>query len=63
MYRIRYAIAAAVRFVLFYLLRPFVQRGTYDNPADVMGYTGWHSLPVVGVLAFTHETDGIQFYW
>jgi hypothetical protein len=62
MYRIPYTIAAIVRFVLFYALRPFVARGTYDNPADVMGYTGWFSLGGT-VLAFTHETDGLRFYW
>ncbi len=63
MYRIRYAIAAIVRFVLFYALRPLVQRGEYATPADVGGYTGWISLPVVGVLAFTHESGKLQFYW
>lgn len=63
MYRIRYAIAAAVRFVLFYALRPLVTRGEYDTPADVGGYTGWFQLPVVGVLAFTHESGATQFYW
>lgn len=63
MYRVRYAIAAVCRFVLFYALRPFVERGEYGNPADVRGYTGWFSLPLVGVLAFTHESGKTQFYW
>lgn len=62
MYRIRYFAKAVQRWLLFHLNRSELVYGTYDNPADVMGYTGWHELNG-DVIAFTHETDGLQFYW
>ena len=63
MYRISYAIAALFRFVLFNAFRPFAKYGRYDHPEQVMGYTGWFELPVIGVVAFEHEGESLQFKW
>lgn len=63
MYRIHYAIAATVRFVLFYALRPIVKGRAYEHPEQVMDYRGWFELPVVGVLAFVRGDNSLQFYW
>lgn len=59
-------ISAVYRMVIFYLLRPLLVRGTYDNPELVMGYTGWYRLrgtdAAWGCIAFTHD-KGLQFRW
>ncbi len=63
MYRVRYAIAAAVRFVLFYALRPLVKRGEYEAPNEVPTHKGYYELPVVGVIVFERTDHTLQFYW
>lgn len=62
-----YTFKAFVRSIVFYALRPLMVRGTYDDPSEIMGYTGWFRLRGTngawGCIAFTHQETGLQFKW
>ena len=58
-----YHLKAVIRQVLFYSFRPIAKRGNYNRPSEIMGYEGWYALPIVGVVAFVHQDDGLQFLW
>lgn len=54
-------VRTAIRFLLFWILFPFLEHGTYSNPDQVMGYTGWYTLGN-HTVAFAHK-EGLQFRW
>lgn len=59
----RYYLKALYRFILLTVFRPLATYETYDNPEDVMGYTGWYQLPGIGCVAFTHQDGRTQYRW
>lgn len=62
-----FSLIALRRVFTLCLLYPLLEYGTYDNPENVMGYTGWYRLRGTksrwGCVAFTHQDTGLQFRW
>jgi hypothetical protein len=58
-----YRLKALVRFLLFWVFRPFAQRGEYEHESVTVNYLGWYRLPVAGCVAFIQADGKLQFYW
>ncbi len=55
-------VAVALRYVLWFALRPFARERIYAASA-LTSYHGWIDVPIFGVVAFRREDGSAQFRW
>lgn len=56
-------LVALLAFLILLVGRPFATERTYSDNSIVPGYTGWVSLPFIGVIAFRRDDGTLQYRW